>query len=162
LATKILTIGVYGFTEEGFFESLQSAGVDILCDIRARRGLRGAKYAFANSKRLQAGLRDRMIDYLHIRELAPTQAARDAQRAHDKAESVGKRVRDVLCQEFVNCYEDETLREFDLVQFLNEIVGNYENPALLCVECPPQACHRSIVADCLNERFELPIQHLMP
>lgn len=162
LATKIVTIGVYGFTEEGFFEALQNAGVDLLCDVRARRGLRGAKYAFANSKRLQAGLLDRGIDYVHVRDLAPTQAARDAQHAHDKADGVGKRVREVLCQDFVTCYEDETLQGFDLEQFLNETIGHHEVPALLCVERPPGACHRSIVAHRIRERFGLRIQDLAP
>ena len=53
---RILTIGVYGYSEEAFFQALQVAGVDAFCDIRSRRGVRGATYAFANSKRLQARL----------------------------------------------------------------------------------------------------------
>ena len=46
---KIVTIGVYGFDESGFFDALCQAEVDTFCDIRSRRGLRGATYAFANS-----------------------------------------------------------------------------------------------------------------
>ena len=60
---KFVTIGVYGSDEATFFEALQRAGVDTFCDIRWRRGVRGAKYAFANSARLQKRLaeqRDRL------------------------------------------------------------------------------------------------------
>lgn len=40
----VATIGVYGFTEERFFGELTEAGVDLLCDVRRRRGLRGSTY----------------------------------------------------------------------------------------------------------------------
>jgi hypothetical protein len=49
---KIVTIGVYGFNEETFFDALQAAGVQVFCDIRWRRGVHGAEYAFVNHKRL--------------------------------------------------------------------------------------------------------------
>ncbi|MFN2179799.1 MAG: hypothetical protein ACK2UV_09955, partial [Candidatus Promineifilaceae bacterium] len=52
----IVTIGVYGFDETTFFQALKDAGVDTFCDIRRRRGVRGSRYAFANSKRLQKRL----------------------------------------------------------------------------------------------------------
>lgn len=38
----IVTIGVYGFDEQSFFQALQDAQIDTLCDIRARRGVRGS------------------------------------------------------------------------------------------------------------------------
>ena len=33
---KIITIGVYGFDETGFFDALCNAQVDTFCDIRMR------------------------------------------------------------------------------------------------------------------------------
>ncbi len=162
MALKIVTIGVYGFTEESFYGALRGAEVDLLCDIRARRGLRGAKYAFANSTRLQASLDDYGIGYLHVRELAPTDAAREAQRAHDKSEGVGKRVRDVLCDAFVQRYEQDILDSFDLDKFLMDTLGEYATVAFLCVERPPDACHRSILAQRIHQRFGLPMRHLLP
>ena len=66
---KIVTIGVYGYGEETFFQSLREAGVDAFCDIRNRRGVRGATYAFANSKRLQNRLLKLEIQYHHLPEL---------------------------------------------------------------------------------------------
>ena len=71
-----MTLGVYGFTAEAFFEALQRAGVDTFCDIRWRRGVRGREYAFANSGRLQQRLGELGMRYLHLRELAPTPALR--------------------------------------------------------------------------------------
>lgn len=52
------TIGGYGFTEKSFIGRLREANVDTLVDVRRRRGMRGAKYAFLNSSYLQAALAD--------------------------------------------------------------------------------------------------------
>ncbi len=46
---RIVTLGVYGRSEAEFFATLQHAQVDLFCDIRRRRGVRGRDYAFANS-----------------------------------------------------------------------------------------------------------------
>ncbi len=55
---KIVTIGVYGFDRESFFQALLDAKVDTFCDIRLNRGLRGSTYAFVNSKSLQRRLQE--------------------------------------------------------------------------------------------------------
>ena len=68
---KFVSIGVYGYQEEDFFNALRDAGVDVFIDLRQRRGLRGTKYAFANSQRLQNRLREMGLHYIHLRELAP-------------------------------------------------------------------------------------------
>ena len=93
---RILTIGVYGYDEDEFFAALQEAGVDLFCDIRLRRGVRGAQYAFANSQRLQARLEEMGIAYLHRKDLAPTKEIRSLQFAADDAKKVAKRQRDTL------------------------------------------------------------------
>ena len=46
---KIYTIGVYGSSEEEFFGKLTESKIDLFCDIRQRRGVRGRQYAFVNS-----------------------------------------------------------------------------------------------------------------
>jgi uncharacterized protein (DUF488 family) len=81
---KIITIGVYGSTEQDFFQALVDAGVDTFWDIRQRRGMRGSKYAFVNSSRLQAKLRELGIRYLHVKELAPSKQNREVQRVADE------------------------------------------------------------------------------
>ncbi len=45
---KFYTIGVYGSTGNEFFQKLIDNNIDTFCDIRQRRGVRGAKYAFVN------------------------------------------------------------------------------------------------------------------
>ena len=77
---RIVTIGVYGFTEAAFFQALLDAGVDSFCDVRARRGVRGSRYAFSNSRRLQARLADLGIEYHHFPNLAPTAEIREIQK----------------------------------------------------------------------------------
>lgn len=142
---RILTIGVYGFTAERFFESLVDADCDLLCDIRARRGVRGRDYAFANSKRLQQALAARQIEYRHYPELAPTLEIRALQKAADASFGVAKRQRDELHPVFVEAYEG-LLATPDAEAALAAIAGGAAAPALFCVERLPQACHRSLVA----------------
>jgi len=158
---KFVTIGVYGFTEAAFFEALQKAGVDAFCDIRWRRGVRGAEYAFVNSARLQKRLAEMGIRYLHLRELAPTPALRQRQTAADKAEGTTKRQRTALGELFVAGYREECLAKFDAGKFL-EALGNAKTVALFCVERNPAACHRSLLAERLQQDLRAEIVHLLP
>lgn len=61
---KIYTIGVYGSTEQEFFNKLIENRIDTFCDIRQRRGVRGSEYAFVNSNRLQNKLAELDIKYV--------------------------------------------------------------------------------------------------
>jgi hypothetical protein len=45
MAPRIVTIGVYGWVEEDFFRALVDVRVDLFCDLRARRGVRGSTCA---------------------------------------------------------------------------------------------------------------------
>ena len=40
---KIYTIGVYNSTESSYFRKLQENNIDLFCDIRQRRGVRGSQ-----------------------------------------------------------------------------------------------------------------------
>ena len=46
---NVFTIGVYGSTENSFFEKLAQSRIDLFCDIRQRRGVRGSQYKYVNS-----------------------------------------------------------------------------------------------------------------
>lgn len=159
---KIVTIGAYGFTEEQFFGKLADAGVDVFCDIRARRGVRGAKYAFANSQRLQARLASLGVRYLHLKDLAPTEEVRDKQRVADAQAAVGKRSRTTLSPLFVQAYKAACLSDFDARGFIRSINGGAQVIALFCVEQNAGACHRSIVSERLQEYLGLEVEHLAP
>lgn len=159
---KIITIGVYGFDAESFFAALQEANVDTFCDIRSRRGVRGAAYAFANSKRLQARLAELGIRYLHCKALAPTKAVRDKQAEADKADKVAKRERTTLGAAFIEAYHAECLAHFESQRFLDALASDAQVIALFCVEREPAACHRSLVADKLMKELGLEVEDIVP
>jgi uncharacterized protein (DUF488 family) len=162
MTIQLKTIGVYGLTEEAFFEALQTAEIDTFIDIRRRRGVRGAKYAFANSQRLQARLQELGIHYLHIKDLAPTQEVRELQNAADKADKTPKRRRTTLGDVFVDAYRTQILDPFDPQTLTAELPRDAQNLVLFCVEREPAACHRSHVAQKLHQTLGWPVEHLVP
>ncbi len=157
---KIVTIGVYGLTEDEFFCQLRRAHVDTFCDIRARRGMRGSRYAFANSTRLQDRLREMDIRYVHRKDLAPTDRIRATQRQADQHTGVTKQRREQLSQEFVQSYLSQVLGEFKPEEFLKSCCDGARVVALFCVERSPQACHRSLVADRLRAQLGVEVEHI--
>lgn len=159
---KILTIGVYGFTEDTFFETLQAARVDVFCDIRWRRGVRGSAYAFANHKRLLSRLEALGISYIHRRDLAPTPEIRQRQKDADKAEKITKRKRSTLSPTFIREYRESVLTNFDPQAFLEDLPEETRVVALFCVEREPAACHRSLVAEELSIKTGVEVEHLQP
>lgn len=159
---KIVTIGVYGYAEAEFFHALQEAGVDTFCDLRQRRGLRGATYAFANSKRLQTRLADLGIRYLHRKDLAPTKAIRERQKEADKKSKTAKRQRATLSPAFIDAYREEILADFTPESLWEELPDDVQVVALFCVEREPVACHRSLVAEKLALDPAVSVAHLTP
>lgn len=158
MSQEIATVGVYGFSQDTFLDSLLKAGVTALCDVRARRGVRGRAYAFANSTALQRSLKERGIVYVHRKDLAPSEQTRDIQKQMDKAHGVLKRERLSLSTEFIRQYEDERLASFDATAFLRSLPGG--TIALLCVEKEPSACHRSLIAECLARKAGASVKHI--
>lgn len=154
------TIGVYGFDRESFLAALSGAGVELLLDVRQRRGVRGSEYAWANAQRLQAALTEAGIDYTHLKELAPTTEMRQLQYAEDEKRGEGKRNRTVLAPAYVDRYTAEVLDQVDLAPIVNWIGSKLA--ALLCVERDPEACHRSLIAARLRDEFGFEVEHLRP
>lgn len=157
---KFFTIGVYGSTEEEYFQKLIDNDIDTFCDIRQRRGVRGSKYAFVNSNRLQHRLNEFAIKYAHFIDLAPTKDIRGLQKQADVQKGVLKRDRDRLGKVFTIAYKNRILNNFDFESFLDkldEVAAS--NVVLFCVEEKPEACHRSIISDKL-EKLGYKIEHL--
>jgi len=159
---SVVTIGVIGFSADGFFRALQDAGVDTLVDIRRRRAVRGREYAFANSLRLQARLAELGIRYRHRLDLSPGNAIRETQAAADQAAGIARRQRASLSPAFVAAFERDVLAAFDPQTLLNDLPPDAHVIALLCVEREPAACHRSLVAGRLHEALGVPVIHLRP
>lgn len=159
---KIVTLGVYGLSEEEFFKALQEAHVDTFVDVRRRRGVRGSQYAFANSQRLQSRLAELGIRYVHALELSPSNAIRSAQYEVDREEGIAKRKRTTLSPAFVEAYTTEVLDPADLDTFLTTLPDDAAVVALFCVEREASACHRSLIAERLQSEYGFPVTHLQP
>jgi len=123
--------------------------------------VRGARYAWANARRLQDALAEAGIAYRHHRELAPTTELRRLQYAADDRNRVGKRSRAVLDPAYVAGYVREILDGADLGALAAELPHD-TTTALLCVEADPEACHRSLIAERLALRHGVRIGHIRP
>jgi uncharacterized protein (DUF488 family) len=158
---RIATIGVYEFDAPRFIQALDDAGVTKVMDIRQRRGVRGPQYAWANARRLQGLLADARIGYEHHPELAPDTELRHLQYREDDRQRVGKRSRVLLAPEYIRQYTEEILDLAPLEPFIRRLpvhgIGG-----LMCVEATAQACHRSLVAQRLAERFGFEIVDIEP
>lgn len=157
----VYTIGVYNSTEDSFFEKLRDANIELFCDIRQRRGVRGAQYKYVNSNYLQQKLRSLNIAYKYSKDLAPTSEIRQKQKDSDALLHESKKIRTCLGDVFISEYKKQILSKFDLAAFVSEIKnGGYTNIVLFCVEEQAKACHRSIVAEALNQLYGCEIINL--
>lgn len=159
---RIMTLGVYGSTEESFFGALQKEGVDLFCDLRRRRGMRGSRYAYVNSTYLQKRLHELKISYWHCLDLAPTTALRQLQDLHDKTHHTTKQARQVLSAAFIQQYKQIHLANFDAAAFVQSFSTTIQCIALFCVEREPQACHRSLVADRIEQELGTQVENILP
>jgi uncharacterized protein (DUF488 family) len=158
---EFYTIGVYNSTEKEFFDKLIQNNIDTFCDIRQRRGVRGAKYSFVNSNRLQQRLNDLEIKYGYVQNLAPTTEIRELQKEVDLEKGELKRERQELGSVFVIEYKNKVLKNFDFESFFENLENiGAKRIALFCVEENHQACHRSIVAEKLDNNYNYKITHL--
>ncbi len=145
---EFFTIGVYNSTDQQYFNKLTENKIDTFCDIRQRRGVRGAKYSFVNSKRLQSKLRELYIAYFHFPELAPTTEIRELQKEADIKKGELKRDRNTLGGVFALTYKDRILGHFDFDIFLKRLEeAESERIVFFCVEERPEACHRILVTN---------------
>lgn len=157
---SIATIGVYGFDRDSFLAALAEAEVELVLDVRQRRGVRGSEYAWANARRLQDALAEADIGYSHLKELAPTTAMRELQYREDDRRGEGKRSRTVLAPEYARRYEEEILDPADLGPVVKWVGASVA--ALLCVERDPEACHRSLIAARLRDQWGFEVIDLRP
>jgi len=159
---RIVTAGVYGHTEETFFNALREARVDVFVDTRRRRAVRGSTYAFANSNRLQARLAEMVIRYEHRLDLAPTMEMVKGQDARDHAEGIRRSDRDHLSRELIDGYTRLVLDDLDSRAFVASLGEPAEAILIFCVERTPEACHRSLLARKLTEDLGAEVEHILP
>lgn len=157
---KVVTIGAYGHTEQSFRSALITAGVTLLCDIRARRGMRGREMAWANSLRLQKTLKEAGILYYHCKDLAPSVALRAVQRSDDEDLGSTKRQRMQLSPQFIDGYRSSVLDSFCAKDFFAGLPIKGGMVAFFCVESVAAACHRGLLAEKLAHETNVIITHI--
>lgn len=158
---KIYTIGVYNKTDEEFFDKLVKNKIDTFCDIRQVRGMRGAKYSFVNSNRLQQILAALDINYVYVNALTPTEDVRDIQKAIDQKNGILQTNRVLLDKSFISAYEKKVFNKFNMKKFIEGLTkSGSKKIVFFCVEENHEACHRSIVCKKLQQMFGFEVAHL--
>ena len=144
---QIYTIGFTKKTAEYFFESLKKAGVKCIIDVRLNNTSQLA--GFTKRDDLTYFLKEIcQIEYLHLPELAPTQAILDA---YKKQKGDWK----VYEKHFLQLLQDRRVED----TLSPKIV---DRGCLLCSEDRPEHCHRRLVAEYLKERWgNIRIEHLV-
>jgi uncharacterized protein (DUF488 family) len=140
---------------------MRAAGVTLLIDVRQRRGVRGPRYAWANSKRLQEALAEAGVNYRHEPQLAPTPELRQSLQSEYARRGIGQRSRQELSPEYIERFQAEILDAADLDSVVATLPAEGQ-AVLMCLEAEPQACHRSLVAERLADRYGLKVTHLRP
>lgn len=143
----LFTIGFTKKTAERFFNILKNAGIRRVVDIRLNNVSQLA--GFAKRDDLRYFLKTICgIDYIHKPELAPTKDILDEyKRNKDDWPVYMKRFRSLLSERDIE------------TGIINDIL---DRDCLLCSEEKPDRCHRSLVAEYLQEkRGNIEIEHLI-
>lgn len=143
---RIFTIGFTKKSAESFFSLLAGSGAKRLVDVRLNNVSQLA--GFAKKEDLQYFLRAICaMDYVHLPELAPTQAMLDAYKK-EKGDWAAYEV------QFLDLMKSRAIEKSLAKDVLSD-------SCLLCSEDKPQHCHRRVVAEYLRDRWgDIEIVHL--
>ena len=144
---KLFSIGFTKKSAEYFFETLRSAGIKRIVDVRLNNVSQLAGFSKKND--LKYFLRKIAgIDYVHLPELAPTRDILDAYRKR-------KWPWDDYERAFLELIRQRQIEATLSKELLNE-------SCLLCSEDQPHHCHRRLVADYLKEKWQqVEVEHLI-
>jgi uncharacterized protein (DUF488 family) len=144
---KVFTIGFTRKSAREFFEKLQRPGLARVVDVRLNNVSQLAGFSKREDLKFfcEAIL---SIGYLHLPELAPTQAMLDGyKKNHGSWLDYEKRFLGLMAERKV---EDTMARE---------VIGG---GCLLCSEATPENCHRRLVAEYLQSKWEnVEIEHIL-
>jgi len=144
--SELVTIGYETATQAALLDRLAEQGVELLVDVRAVAASRRPGFA---KRQLTAGLEERGLEYLHLRELGTPADGRAAARAGRHAE-----MRRIFEAHLTGLEAQAALAG------LAAMVAAGRRVCLLCLERDPLRCHRSIVADHVAQRVGSAIRHL--
>ena len=136
-ALRLSTIGYEKKTVDEFLAELAEARVELVIDVRAVAASR--RPGFSKSA-MAAALKERGIDYLHLRALGTPKAGREAARKGRIAE---------MHAIFEGQLETP---EAELAMEQVDAAARERHAALLCFEADAGGCHRAMVAERLAAR----------
>ena len=142
---RLFTIGYEGKTQAEFLDELRAAGVELVIDVRAVAASRRPGFS---KTALAGGLRERGIDYLHLRPLGTPADGRQAARAGRVAE-----MRAIYADQL-----ETPEAGLALEQALAEAAARPS--ALLCYELGAPDCHRSMLAQRMVDRAGFEVKDL--
>ena len=147
MSVQLFTVGFTQTTAEQFFSLLRDVGVKRIVDVRLNNTSQLA--GFSKRDDLQFFLREICgVEYVHIPELAPTQAILDAYKKHKGSWSVYE-------QEFNALMAKRGIE--NVISRDTTTMG-----CLLCSEKKPHHCHRRLVAEYLEKHWgDVSTQHLV-
>lgn len=142
---SLYTIGFTKHSAEHFFETLKSAGVKRLIDIRINKTSQLAGFAKGSDLpyflRVGAG-----IAYESIENLAPT---KDLLKRY--------RSKEISWEEFEDLYLKQ-IKSSGSLEALNP--KDFEDACLLCSEHTSEKCHRRLLAEELQKLWGIQVVHL--
>ena len=143
----VTTIGFTKTSASGFFERIKGAGVKKVVDVRLHNTSQLAGFAKADD--LAYFLREICgVDYVHQPVLAPTDDILKAYK-RDRGDWA------VYQERFMNLMAERTIER-------RLLPASFEGACLLCSENRPHHCHRRLVCEYLNDKWDgvLKVRHL--
>ena len=146
--SKLFTIGYELAKPDAVIAELKRAKVKLLVDTRAVAASRKPGFS---KRQLAASLDENGIAYLHLQKLGTPDDGRQAARA-GKLEALWK----IYARHLTTPDAIEAMDE------LISIVKSGETVCLLCFERDQACCHRSRIAEIVNERTDAEVVDLIP
>jgi uncharacterized protein (DUF488 family) len=147
-AAKLFTIGYEQSKPDAVIAELKRAKVKLLVDTRAVAASRKPGFS---KRQLAAILDENGIGYLHLQKLGTPDAGREAARA-GKLEALWK----IYAKHLTTPEAREAMDE------LITVVKSGQTVCLLCFERDKNCCHRSRIAEVVNERTDAEVVDLVP
>lgn len=144
----LFTIGYEQVPQAAVLDELQEAGVKLLVDVRAVAASR--RPGFSKTK-LAACLDERGIGYLHLRGLGTPKNGREAARRGDTAEL-----------EAIYAAHMQTPQAREELDELKGLITRAGSVCILCYERDHRQCHRTFIAEMIEESDGVTIRNLVP
>jgi uncharacterized protein (DUF488 family) len=142
----LFTIGYEQATVGRVIDELKDARVDLVIDTRAVAASRKPGFS---KRQLAAGLDENGVGYLHLQGLGTPKEGREDARS-GKMDKLFKIYHDHL----------KTAKAREEMDALTALARSGKRLCLLCFERDPKQCHRQWIAEEIEERTGVPVEHL--